>query len=390
MRANIALTCGAIVLTILLTLAVDRSLGALRPPEYDLVFPRHSLVAYSTPEFHVTARINNLGFRGRDVPAARRTRHRIVTLGDSFTFGWGVEVEDSWPRVLEARLQERGIDVEVANLGQPGAYPAQYAEVAERALPLLRPDLVIVALNQADDLAQTLREGMPGGPRPLEPAAPSALKSSLKATYPHLVDLGKTLRSGGAGEKEATQPWKQEVADLIGGLSAEERARFDRMDGEIKGLFVRGELNPYTLQAGLRRPEEMQQTLELENPAVCAGIQEMSAQLRRIKSYAEGAGAEVIVVSLPNGFFVSRTMLESYARMGFAASDDNLATKKMDEASRRAAAGNGLAFFEVTDVFRKAEAVRPLFFKYDGHFRPDGQRLFAASIEPFVTGALAQ
>jgi len=76
--------------------------------------------------------------------------------------------------------------------------------------------------------------------------------------------------------------------------------------------------------------------------------------------------------------------------MGFVASDDNLATTKMDEASRRAAAGNGLAFFEVTDVFRKAEAVRPLFFKYDGHFRPDGQRLFAASIEPFVTGALAQ
>jgi len=62
----------------------------------------------------------------------------------------------------------------------------------------------------------------------------------------------------------------------------------------------------------------------------------------------------------------------------------------MDEASRRAAAGNGLGFFDVTDAFRKAETVRPLFFKYDGHYRPDGQRLFAASIEPFVTGALAQ
>jgi len=388
-RANIALACGALALTMLLTLAADRSLGALRTPEYDLVFLRHSLVAYSTPEFHFKARINNLGFRGRDVPAARRTRHRIVTLGDSFTFGWGVDVEDSWPRVLEVRLQERGIDVEVANLGQPGGYPAQYAEVAERALPLLRPDLVIVALNQADDLAQTLREGLPG-PRPSEPAAPRALKSSLKATYPHFVDLGKTLRSARAGEKDATGSWKREVAELIGGLTAEERARFDRMDDEVKGLFVRGELNPYMLLTGLRRPDEMQKTLELENPAVCAGIQEISAQLRRIKGYAAGAGGKVIVVSLPNGFFVSRAMLESYARLGFVASEANLATTKMDEASRRAAAGNGLAFFDVTEAFRKAETVRPLFFKYDGHFRPDGQRLLAASIEPFVTGALAQ
>jgi GDSL-like Lipase/Acylhydrolase family len=385
-RGNIALACGAIAVTLLLTLAVDRSLGALRPPEYDLAFPRHSVVAYSTPEFHVQARINNLGFRGRDVPAPRRTRHRIVTLGDSFTFGWGVDVEDSWPRVLEASLQKRGVDVEVDNLGRPGASPAQYAEVAERAVPLLRPDLVIVALNQADDLAQTVREG---GERPSEPVPPGLLRSGLKATYPHLVDLGKTLRPRLAGEKEATEPWKREVADLIRGLTAEERSRFERLDGEVKGMFARGELNPQMLLSGLRRPDEMQKTLALEDPTVCAPIQEISAQLRRIKGYAEGARGRVVVVSLPNGFFVSRAMLDSYARMGFAVDEANLATTKMDEASRRAAAGAGLAFFDVTDVFRQAERGRRLFFRYDGHFNPEGQRLFAASIEPFVTAAIS-
>jgi hypothetical protein len=74
--------------------------------------------------------------------------------------------------------------------------------------------------------------------------------------------------------------------------------------------------------------------------------------------------------------------------MGFVVDEANLATTKMDEASRRAAAAAGLAAFDVTDAFRKAETGRRLFFPYDGHFNPDGQRLFAASIEPFVTGAL--
>jgi lysophospholipase L1-like esterase len=382
------LTCGAIVATILLTLAVDRSLGAFMRQEYDLAFPRHSFVAYATPEFQVKARINNLGFRGREFSIPRQTRYRIVTLGDSFTFGWGVDFEDTWPRILEEGLQKRGVDVEVANLGQPGAGPAQYAQVAQRALPLLRPDLVIVALNQADDLAQTIRAGTSGGEPQSEGVPSSALTSGLKATFPNLVELRRKLRAGLAGENEVTQSWKREVADLIGGLTAEERRRFDRMDGEVKGMFVAGDLNPYLLLAGLRRPDEMQKTLELEDPKVSEAIQEISTQLRRIKGSAAAAGGQVIVVSLPNGFFVSRAMLRSYARMGFVVDEANLSTTRMDEASRRAASAAGLAAFDVTEVFRQTAASRSLFFEHDGHFNPDGQRLFAESVETFVRGEL--
>lgn len=42
-----------------------------------------------------------------------------MAIGDSFTYGWGVPAEDSWPKILERRLQARGYDVEVATLGQP-------------------------------------------------------------------------------------------------------------------------------------------------------------------------------------------------------------------------------------------------------------------------------
>jgi hypothetical protein len=44
---------------------------------------------------------------------------RILALGDSTTFGWGVEDHESWPARLQARLDERGLAVEVLNAGVP-------------------------------------------------------------------------------------------------------------------------------------------------------------------------------------------------------------------------------------------------------------------------------
>ena len=55
---------------------------------------------------------------------------------------------------LEAHLRQRGHKVEIANLGRGGTYPRNYADVAEKAIPLLKPDLVLIAVLQGDDLAQ--------------------------------------------------------------------------------------------------------------------------------------------------------------------------------------------------------------------------------------------
>lgn len=120
-----------------------------------ITFPPHSTYTYKTLEFNHTVIINSLGFRDCEFAENKNAKIRIVCIGDSFTFGWGVELSESWPKVLEANLRGESYDVEVLNLGQPGASPIEYERIAQKAIPLLHPDLVIVGILQIDDLQPT-------------------------------------------------------------------------------------------------------------------------------------------------------------------------------------------------------------------------------------------
>ncbi|HND30099.1 MAG TPA: GDSL-type esterase/lipase family protein [Myxococcota bacterium] len=68
---------------------------------------------------------------------------RVMTLGCSTTFGWGVDDEASWPARLETILQEGGHKVEVVNGGQPGYSSFQGLWLWQQTLRRYQPDLVI-------------------------------------------------------------------------------------------------------------------------------------------------------------------------------------------------------------------------------------------------------
>jgi acyl-CoA thioesterase I len=53
-------------------------------------------------------------------PAPTATRARIVCLGDSLTAGLGLPIEQSYPSLLEQRLDQKGLDFEVVNAGVSG------------------------------------------------------------------------------------------------------------------------------------------------------------------------------------------------------------------------------------------------------------------------------
>jgi lysophospholipase L1-like esterase len=102
-------------------------------------------------EFKVSVRTNALGFRGREIPAQPDPgTFRILTLGDSFTFGWGVEEEETFIRVLERRLSAVG-RVEVINAGVPGYSADQYLLFLRTRGFALRPDAILLIECGNDD-----------------------------------------------------------------------------------------------------------------------------------------------------------------------------------------------------------------------------------------------
>lgn len=93
--------------------------------------------------------INSLGLRNPELEDEAQ-RPRVFALGDSVTYGFGVEESEAWPRVLETELRERGRDVEVVNAGVSGYSTFQGLAFLERDLLALEPDVVLFAFMNND------------------------------------------------------------------------------------------------------------------------------------------------------------------------------------------------------------------------------------------------
>lgn len=93
-------------------------------------------------------RVNSHGFRGPEVPV--RKPHdvlRVVGLGDSHMFGWGVSQEDSYLAVLERLLNERSVAGkrwQVLNFAVPGYDTVMEVATLERRALAFDPDVVVI------------------------------------------------------------------------------------------------------------------------------------------------------------------------------------------------------------------------------------------------------
>ncbi|MCB9792269.1 MAG: hypothetical protein H6741_06040 [Alphaproteobacteria bacterium] len=95
---------------------------------------------------------------------------RVMTLGCSTTFGWGVADEETYPYRLEGLLREQvGEQVEVINGGQPGYTTFQGRWLWDEVLADYAPDVVLVGYIVQDarkaaysDLSQAVLTGDPG------------------------------------------------------------------------------------------------------------------------------------------------------------------------------------------------------------------------------------
>ncbi len=91
----------------------------------------------------VRVRINSDGLRDQEYSVQKSKAYRIAVLGDSLTFGWGVEKEDTFETLLEQRLSDRR-SVEMINFGTGNYNTEQQVNLfLEKGLKY-SPDKVVV------------------------------------------------------------------------------------------------------------------------------------------------------------------------------------------------------------------------------------------------------
>ncbi|MGQ0554008.1 MAG: SGNH/GDSL hydrolase family protein [Planctomycetota bacterium] len=101
----------------------------------------------------IPCRIGKEGLRGADLPETRTSFETwVLAVGDSFTFGGGVETDEAWPQQLQTLIgPPEASRVRIFNAGANGwdtAWQRLYLE--KRGLSQVRPDIVVLGWNWND------------------------------------------------------------------------------------------------------------------------------------------------------------------------------------------------------------------------------------------------
>lgn len=189
--------------------------------------------------YHI--RINRYGHRGGEHPEKKPAGvFRILGLGDSFTFGWGVAEEHTFLQVLERKLREAGHRVQVLNAAVPAWHSSQALHYLAREGPRFEPDLVVMSFFMDDVFYQTVENIRRGG-KAQELRAEEASERRRRAEgvtrirlYNAWFNYKKILRA--ARDYRRRNPYPSFEAERAQLLSRAGHMAFERKPANVEGL----------------------------------------------------------------------------------------------------------------------------------------------------------
>ncbi len=306
----------------------------------------------TTTEFSSTWTINADGYRGPLAGARGTAAFRILALGDSFTFGYGVEEEQSWPRLLEEDLDGGAGPagrVEVVNLGVGGYGTTQERLYLERMAGPLDPDLALVAFYVGNNPEDNVR------------TTPSPDTGSADATR----------AAPSPSRVERLKRWMGGRSQLYNLVSA-------RADELLVRLGLRRLVYPFEMELLVTEPP-----LEVTRAWDATG-----RALARLGDLSRERGLPVVVLVLPMKHQVSDAVWERvqdhYARLagGGVVFERDRPQRIMQGECVRA----GLRCFDLLEGLRAAQATGggDLYWPRDQHFNARGHEVAARLIAAWL------
>jgi hypothetical protein len=123
-------------------------------PYLPFTLPKRVRFRHQSIEYDIVYEFNHLGYRGYFPRSIKKPAHkkRILFLGDSFTLGAGIELEETFVQQVQASLDLNRY--EVINAAYHAGYSpdAYYAYLAKEGMEL-SPDVIIVVLYSGNDVS---------------------------------------------------------------------------------------------------------------------------------------------------------------------------------------------------------------------------------------------
>lgn len=335
-------------------------------PQKDPVL-HHSLVPKaklhtSNNEFDVTYQINSYGLRDREYALEKpKDVYRILMLGDSYTFGIGNNIEDTFTKLLEKKLQ---IDfphkkIEVMN-GACSSYSPllEYLFLIYKGLAL-HPDLVILNYDMSD-VQDDYKYG--------QVAIRDSQGTPIKVPPVDVQYYYKEIKKGYQSKYAFLE--KSELYQFI-------MKRYYQLSGkrDIPYFYEKAQIVAGNIEYDRDLPMR-------ENSGDWKKYFDNSAQnLKLIHTLLHEKNIRFIIATYPYGNLLNEKEWATGRKLrGF---DDKTYSSKLFDYLGDFCREQGIPFLNMKPDFEASKDF-PLFYPYDGHFTPAGNKVAADSLEKFL------
>ncbi len=223
----------------------DRALFVPKKNELQGGFVRNkSFVWWSKPDTSVAFRLNyNMyGFRDKDwTTTESKGKQRVMLVGDSFVEGIMAEESQTIPTYF---MQASSDSVETMNMGMLGTGLSEYLQLIADAVPIFRPDMVVMIIYANDFTNQ-----------PIKIPSHNLEEEYYPASMPRIIGLLQQYKSGNPvpsrlmnssrtvlpDSSQSTYPFKSRIAEM-----------YEHADSSLVSHMLRAEFNPYKLNEIMR------------------------------------------------------------------------------------------------------------------------------------------
>jgi hypothetical protein len=326
---------------------------------------------HRSPDFETYVEISSQGLRDRVYPLERVPgKGRILLLGDSYTWGFGVEREQIWHELIEARHP----DWELINTGVAGYGTGQELLYFDERGRAFHPDVVLLLVHQTDfkDNNEKVVYGYykptfvprPDGGLDLTQVPVPQLGADLRfdrwlrahtwflyRLY-HLGEFVEAAREQRAEDRREAEAKRREAA-------RQARSQAARAAGS-EGSVARADPHRAARREARRAERERERQQERARPAKHSKFdvdQTVTERLlAKLKALVEESGARFLLVSTPMPDPPRGPFLERLRRLG-------------------------IVHLDLEDAFRGQTDYR---FRHDAHWTPKGNAIAADAVEAFL------